>query len=282
MKIITSITEMHNYIKKLKKRGVKMGFVPTMGYFHEGHLSLVKKANEENQKVVVSIFVNPIQFGPAEDFSRYPRDIKRDLKMLKELKCVDCVFMPDEKEMYKEGFATYVELENNMPKVLCGISRPAHFKGVTTVVAKLLNIVQPDKLYLGQKDMQQAVILRKMIEDLNYNTEVVICPIVREKDGLAMSSRNTYLSPEERELAPVLYKSLKMAESMVELGEKDAEKIKEEVKRKLNEANVKIDYVEIVDADTLEKKYKLEGKILIAAAIYIGKTRLIDNTVINI
>ncbi len=282
MKIITDIKEMHDYIKKIKKRGSSTGFVPTMGYLHEGHLSLVRRAGEENKKVIVSIFVNPIQFGPAEDFDKYPRDTKRDLKMLKELKCVDCVFMPEAKDMYKEDFATYVELKNNMTKVLCGVSRPGHFTGVTTVVAKLLNIVKPDKLYLGQKDMQQAVILKKMIEDLNYDTEVVICPIVREKDGLAMSSRNTYLSPEERELATVLHKSLQIAESMIELGEKDIEKIKNEVKRKLSESNIKIDYVEIVDADTLQKKETLQGKILIAAAIYIGKTRLIDNKIINI
>lgn len=281
MKIITDIKAMHEYIRKIKKRGISIGFVPTMGYFHEGHMSLMKKSAEENKKTIVSIFVNPIQFGPNEDFKKYPRDIKRDLKMLKELKCIDCVFIPEETQMYKEKFATYVELENNMPKVLCGISRPSHFKGVTTVVAKLLNIIKPDRLYLGQKDMQQAVILKKMVEDLNYDTEVIICPIVREKDGLAMSSRNTYLSPEERELAPVLYKSLQIAESMVELGEKDVEKIKNEMRRKLNEAGVKIDYVEIVDVNTLEKKEKIEGKILIAAAIYIGKTRLIDNIIIN-
>ena len=282
MKIIKEIKEMHNYIKKLKRRGYSIGFVPTMGFLHDGHLSLMKKASEENKKVIVSIFVNPLQFAPNEDFAQYPRDLNRDLKMIKGLKCVSCVFIPEKDEMYGSDFATSVELTNLMPKVLCGVTRPSHFKGVTTVVAKLLNIVKPDKLYLGQKDMQQAVILRKMINDLSYDTEVVICPIVREKDGLAMSSRNTYLSPEEREKAPVLYKSLQFAESMIELGERSSEIIIGEIKRKLKEAGVEIDYIEIVDADTLEKKEKIEGKVLIAGAIYIGKVRLIDNIIVNV
>ena len=230
----------------------------------------------------MSIFVNPLQFGPNEDFNKYPRNTKKDIKLLRTTKKVNCVFMPEADEMYSSDFATFVQLENQMPKVLCGITRPTHFKGVTTVVCKLLNIVKPDKLYLGQKDMQQAVILKKMIMDLNYKTEVVICPIVREKDGLAMSSRNSYLTPDERNIAPILRKSLQLGESMIELGERDSQTIIKEITRKIKETNAQIDYVEIVDPDTLLKKERIAGRILIAAAIYIGSTRLIDNTLIEL
>jgi len=281
MKVINNIPEMHEYIAKLKKRHT-IGFVPTMGALHEGHISLVSAAAKENDRVIVSIYVNPAQFAAGEDLEKYPRPIKKDMKMLKATKSVDCLFTPDNSMMYPEGYATYVELENDMPKCLCGISRPTHFKGVTTVVSKFLNIIRPDRIYMGQKDAQQAMIITKMAKDLNFSTAVVTCPIFREKDGLAMSSRNAYLTPEERNLAPALYKSLQMAESMVELGERKCEIIKKEMKRKLKEENVVIDYVEIVENGTLKPMDTLAGKALIAAAIFIGKTRLIDNTIIDI
>lgn len=269
------------YANKLKKRGHTSGFVPTMGALHEGHLSLVEAAAAGNEKVIVSIFVNPTQFLPGEDFEKYPRPVKKDLKMLKDTKKVDCVFMPERASMYPEDAATFVTLENDMTKILCGASRPGHFKGVTTIVAELLNIVKPDNLYLGQKDAQQALILKKMMKDLHYDTQVVLCPIVREKDGLALSSRNMYLTPQERDTAPVLYKSLQMAESMVELGERSAETVKKEIKRKIKDAGVEIDYVETVDPATLTPVDKITGEVLIAAAIFVGKTRLIDNTIIK-
>lgn len=287
MKIITSITEMHSYIDALKHRGnkknpVKIGFVPTMGYLHAGHISLVAAAGRDNKKVVVSIFVNPTQFGPNEDFEAYPRDTKRDIKMLRETKQVDCVFMPEAKEMYPEGYSTYVEVGGSVTDGLDSASRPGHFRGVATVVAKLLNIVKPDRVYLGQKDAQQVTVLKKMAREMSYNTELVICPIVREKDGLAMSSRNAYLNPEERNTAPALRKALQIAESMIELGERDVNVIIKEVKRKLAEEKVKIDYVELVDLQTLEPTKEISGTVLLAAAIFVGKTRLIDNSIIEI
>jgi pantoate--beta-alanine ligase len=285
LKIIRNINEMQKYSDSIRRAARKtphvIGFVPTMGYLHEGHLSLVKAAAKESTKVVVSIFVNPAQFGPNEDFSKYPRDEERDLSLLEEIKEVDCVFIPSADEMYPEGYATYLNVENEMTKVLCGLSRPGHFKGVTTVVAKLINAVKPDKMFLGHKDMQQVIILTKMMKDMNYDTGVVICPTAREKDGLALSSRNSYLSPEERNTAPALYKSLQMAESMAELGERDAAVIVREIKRKLKEEKVEIDYVEVVNPYTLEKTDRISGEALIAAAIYVGKTRLIDNTIIR-
>ncbi|MCE5301124.1 MAG: pantoate--beta-alanine ligase [Spirochaetia bacterium] len=281
MKVITKINEMQTYINKMKKRHT-IGFVPTMGALHQGHMSLVAAAAGENSRVVVSIFVNPTQFAAGEDLEKYPRPIKKDLKMMKDSKLVACVFKPEAADMYPEGFASYVALENDMPQVLCGVTRPSHFKGVTTVIAKLLNIIKPDRLYLGQKDAQQAFILEKMMKDLNYETVAVICPTVREKDGLAMSSRNSYLTPEQRNTAPVLYTSLQMAESMIELGERNPETVKKEVRRKLKESQAEIDYVEIIEAGTLKRCEKLCGRVLIAAAICIGKTRLIDNIIMDI
>jgi pantoate--beta-alanine ligase len=282
MKVIGSIQEMHEYVNKLKRRKHTIGFAPTMGALHEGHLSLMAAAKQANEKVIASIFVNPTQFAAGEDFEKYPRDVKKDLKLLKNTKNVDCVFTPGAKDMYPEAYASYVTLENDMTKVLCGVTRPGHFKGVTTIVAMLLNIVKPDRLYLGQKDLQQAMILKKMIADLKYPVETVVCPIWREKDGLAMSSRNMYLNPDERNSAPALYKSLQMAESMVELGERDSQVVVREIKRKLKEANVEIDYVEVVDPELLVKKDRISSRSAIAAAVYIGKTRLIDNTIINL
>jgi pantoate--beta-alanine ligase len=274
---------MLNYIDKIKRNKKNViGFIPTMGALHDGHLSLVSSSTNDCNKVIVSIFINPIQFGQNEDFGKYPRDIKKDLKLLKETKRVNCVFTPQTDEMYPSDYATFINLENEMPKVLCGISRPTHFKGVTTIIGKLLNIVKPDKLYLGQKDMQQAIILKKMITDLNYKTDVIICPTIREKDGLAMSSRNIYLTPDERNIAPILRKSLQIGESMIELGERDSQTIIKEIKRKIKETNAEIDYVEIVDPNTLLKKDRVSDRVLIVAAIYIGNTRLIDNTIVEV
>ncbi len=283
MKIINKISDMHNYTDKIKRNKKNViGFIPTMGALHAGHLSLISASVNACNKVIVSIFINPLQFGQNEDLGKYPRDIKKDLKLLNGTKKVNCVFVPEADEMYPPDYATFINLENEMPKVLCGISRPTHFKGVTTVICKLLNIIKPDKLYLGQKDIQQAIILKKMITDLNYKTDVIICPIIREKDGLAMSSRNIYLTPDERNIAPVLRKSLQIGESMIKLGERDSQKIVKEIKRKIKETNSEIDYVEIVDPHTLLRKERVSDDVLIAAAIYIGKTRLIDNIIVEV
>jgi pantoate--beta-alanine ligase len=281
MKIISNIDEMRSYTAKLVKRGHSIGFVPTMGALHLGHISLVDAAAADS-KVIVSIFVNQTQFAPNEDFNAYPRPIKKDIKLLRSTKKVDCLFAPDADEMYPDGFASYVALENSMTTCLCGVTRPTHFKGVTTVIAKFLNIVNPDRIYLGQKDAQQAMIIIKMMKDLNYRTQAVICPIVREKDGLALSSRNAYLTPEQRSSAPIIFKSLQMVESMVELGERNAETIKKEIRRKIKEENLEIDYVEAVSAADLKQAEQLSGKVLIAAAVFVGKTRLIDNIIIDI
>ncbi|MEI7641027.1 MAG: pantoate--beta-alanine ligase [bacterium] len=282
MKILKTIAEMNEYVRKNKKRGHSLGFVPTMGCLHDGHLSLVNAAKEECAKVVVSIFVNPIQFGANEDFDKYPRVYKKDIRQLKGTKKVDCLFMPEKDELLPEGFAAAVTVDNELQSVLCGQSRPGHFKGVTTIVAKLLNIVRPEKLFLGQKDFQQTVILKKMIKDLDFDTQVKVCATVREKDGLAMSSRNIYLSPEERETAAVMYKALQMAESMIELGEHEVEKVVNEIKRKLKEANVKIDYIDILRAENLAEVSRITDEVVIAAAIIVGKTRLIDNVVVPV
>jgi pantoate--beta-alanine ligase len=282
MKIISNIDEMRLYAARLVKRGHSIGFVPTMGALHAGHISLVDAAAAADAKVIVSVFVNQVQFAPNEDFNAYPRPIKKDIKLLRSTKKVDCLFTPEAAEMYPEGYASHVALENSMTACLCGVTRPAHFKGVTTVIAKFLNIVNPDRIYLGQKDAQQAMIIIKMMRDLNYRTQAVICPIVREKDGLALSSRNAYLTPEQRNSAPVIFKSLQMVESMVELGERNAETIKKEIRRKIKEENLEIDYVEAVSAADLKPAEQLSGKVLIAAAVFVGKTRLIDNIIIDI
>ncbi|HDQ25691.1 MAG TPA: pantoate--beta-alanine ligase [bacterium] len=285
MKHIIKAAEMREFALKMRRaRGKQpktIGFVPTMGALHEGHMSLIEAAKRENNRVIVSIFVNPAQFAANEDLNEYPRNLKADIKKLKQAKAVTCLFTPGEAEMYPEGYASYVRVENEMTKVLCGASRPEHFKGVTTIVAKLLNIINPDRMYLGQKDLQQAVILKKMAKELNYQAEVKICPTVRGKDGLALSSRNGYLTPEQRNSAPALYKALKVAESMVELGERDAQSVIKEIRRKLKEENVEAEYVEAVDPGTMLKKEKISGKTAILAAVFVGKTRLIDNTIID-
>jgi pantoate--beta-alanine ligase len=279
MNIIKSIVEMNLWIQQKHRLDKTIGFVPTMGYFHEGHLNLMRAARKQCDLVVVSIYVNPTQFGPNEDFNKYPRDLDRDCNLAEGVG-VDTVFVPSDKEMYPEGYKTYVQIELISDK-LCGKSRSGHFRGVATIVTKFLNIVQPDILYLGQKDAQQAILLRKMVNDLNINTKVVIVSTTRELDGLAMSSRNKFLSPEERQQATVLNQSLHLAESMISSGEKDSEKIintMQELIRK--KPSVKIDYIAIVDPEILEDVQIIDKQILIALAVFIGKTRLIDNILI--
>jgi len=276
MDIIYSIKDLKEEIKKWKNEGLSVGLVPTMGYLHEGHASLIKRASKENDKVVVSIFVNPIQFGPNEDFERYPRDINRDSKVVEECGG-NIIFNPSPSEMYKENFSTYVDVEG-LTEGLCGAKRPGHFRGVCTVVTKLFNIVQPDKAYFGEKDAQQLAVIKRMVRDLDMPIEIVSCPIIREEDGLAKSSRNSYLSPEERKAALILYKSLESAKTALNEGERDALKIKDIIIDKLNsEPMAKIDYVEVVDSLSLKPVSYIKSDVLVAIAVFIGKTRLIDN-----
>lgn len=276
MQIIQSIEELRSIIKKWRKEGFSVGLVPTMGYLHEGHKSLIVKAVSENDRVVVSDFVNPTQFGVNEDLSSYPRDIDRDAAVCREAGA-SLIFHPEPEEMYFNDNCTFVDMDG-LTKGLCGKTRPTHFRGVCTVVSKLFHIVTPDRAYFGEKDAQQLAVIRRMVRDLNFGITIVGCPIVREPDGLAMSSRNTYLSKEEREAALILHKSLKIGEEMMKAGERETEVIKEAIVQHMEtEPLARIDYVEIVDAETLETVGKIERPVLIAAAVYIGTTRLIDN-----
>ena len=279
MKVVKTIKEVRENVKTWKKEGQTVGFVPTMGYLHEGHGSLIKKAREENDKVVVSIFVNPMQFGPTEDLESYPRDLEKDSKFCESLGA-DLIFNPEPEEMYKDCFSSYVDM-SVLTEELCGLSRPVHFRGVCTVVSKLFNIVNPDRAYFGQKDAQQLAIIKHMVQDLNFDIEVIGCPIVREEDGLAKSSRNTYLSSEERKAALILSKTVALGKELAKT-EKDANKVVEAMKKNIEtEPLAKIDYVEAVDALSMAPVEKLEGTCMLAMAVYIGKTRLIDNTLIN-
>ena len=280
MKVIEEIKQLRAVINQVRGLGSSIGFVPTMGYLHAGHLSLVKQAKADNDYVVVSIFVNPTQFGPNEDFAVYPRDIDRDSGLLAECG-VDLLFVPPASEIYPDGYNTYVETYG-ITETLCGASRPGHFRGVTTVVSKLFNIVQPDRAYFGQKDAQQYAVIRRKAADLNFPIEIISCPIVREPDGLALSSRNTYLSVDEREQALALYEALKLAESLVASGERDSAVIRKQLydtiaRRKL----ARIEYIELVDAASLRPVAAVSGDVLVALAVHFGKTRLIDNTVIR-
>ena len=278
MKIIRSIKAMQDFSKKAHKSGKIIGFVPTMGALHEGHLSLLRKSKKENDITVLSIFVNPTQFGPKEDFKKYPRPFKKDKRFAKK-ENIDIMFFPSAVEMYKNDFTTYVE-PGKLAKGLCGPFRPGHFRGVTTVVTKLLNAVLPDVMYLGQKDAQQAVILQRMAEDLNFPVSVKILPTVREKDGLAMSSRNIYLNPQDRKNATVIFKSLKEAQKLIR-KERSASQIKNFIRNRIQSVRPqKIDYVECVDVKTLDRLGRIKGKILLAVAVWFGKTRLIDNIVV--
>ena len=280
VKAIDSIQKMSTHIRIMKKEGKTIGFVPTMGYLHEGHLSLVRTAKKHTDVVVVSIFVNPAQFGPNEDYEKYPRALKRDEELAGGAGA-DIIFYPSVKDIYPQGYSTYVDVEG-LTENLCGVSRPGHFRGVTTIVAKLFGIVKPDIAYFGQKDAQQAVVIKKMAEDLNMGIDVKVLPTIREKDGLAMSSRNAYLSKSERIDALVLYQALKKSQELIETGENDAKKISSMINEMVSaKPNAKIDYISIVDAKTLKDASVISGEVLIALAVFIGKTRLIDNIIID-
>jgi len=276
MIIAEKIDEVKEHVRNWKKEGYSIGLVPTMGYLHEGHASLIKKAVAENDKVIVSDFVNPIQFGVNEDLSTYPRDFEADCKLCDELGA-NLIFHPEPAEMYGDSFYSYTGV-NTLSKGLCGKSRPTHFNGVCTVVTKLFNITEADRAYFGQKDFQQLAIVRKMVADLNYNIEIVGCPIIRENDGLAKSSRNTYLNSEERKAALILHQALAKGEDLIRAGEKNAAKIISTIRNIIeSEPLAKIDYVELVDSEKLQPITSIDRPILAAVAVYIGKTRLIDN-----
>ncbi|MFA5339217.1 MAG: pantoate--beta-alanine ligase [Candidatus Omnitrophota bacterium] len=275
MKIIRSINKLNKELKRDRQKGRSVGFVPTMGFLHEGHLSLIRRARKENKTVVVSIFVNPAQFGPNEDYEEYPRDLRKDAALCKK-EGVDHIFYPAVKAMYPKGYSTYVNVEG-LTENLCGKFRPSHFRGVATIVAKLFNIVRPDTAYFGQKDAQQAIVIKQMAEDLNMGIRIKIMPTVREKDGLAMSSRNAYLSPDGRRVSPTVYRALQLAGDLIKSGSRDAAKIKSEIRKILSVAADKIDYISIVDPESLKEVKKIKGKVLVAVAVRIGGTRLIDN-----
>jgi len=280
MKIIKSIKKMQQLANNVRKHDKTIGFVPTMGCLHEGHLSLVKQAKLDTDITVMSVFVNPAQFGPKEDFKKYPRNFKKDCYLAKK-SGVDVVFYPSENLMYPKGFQTYIEVVN-LSKYLCGKSRPGHFKGVATVVTKLFNIVKPDIAYFGQKDAQQARIIRQMASDLNMDLKIKTMPIVRERNGLAMSSRNAYLSPTQRKDALVLKNALQKAKDMINSDEIDVGKIKKQICHIINSVpSLKIDYVSVVNADTLEDIEIIKGRVLMALAVKIGSTRLIDNVIVK-
>lgn len=281
MIIATTIAQVRAQVAAWKKEGLTVGLVPTMGYLHEGHASLVDEAVRQCDRVVASDFVNPTQFGPNEDLEAYPRDFDRDCAMLEEHGCA-MVFHPAVEEMYAPGAATYVEILSDMPKQLCGKTRPIHFRGVCTVVSKLFNIVTPDKAFFGQKDAQQLAIIRQMVRDLSYGIEIVGCPIVREADGLAKSSRNTYLSEAERQAALVLSEAVFLGQKMVAEGETDANKIVAAMTEHIQaQPLAKIDYVSAVDGVTMDPVDRIAGTVLVAMAVYIGKTRLIDNFIVE-
>ncbi len=284
MIIATTAAEVRAQVKEWKAQGLTVGLVPTMGYLHEGHASLVDKAVSLCDRVVASDFVNPTQFGPNEDLESYPRDFGRDCALLEAHGCA-MVFYPSVDEMYPDGNGktdTYVEILDEMPKQLCGKTRPIHFRGVCTVVAKLFNIVTPDKAFFGQKDAQQLAIIRRMVRDMSYGIEIVGCPIVREADGLAKSSRNTYLSPQERQAALCLSKAVFLGQELVAKGETDAGKVVSAMTRLISEEPLaRIDYVTAVNGINMQPVEKIEGPVLVAMAVYIGKTRLIDNFIVE-
>ncbi|MBR5774424.1 MAG: pantoate--beta-alanine ligase [Clostridia bacterium] len=281
MKLVHTIIEVRTQVKEWRKQGLSVGFVPTMGYLHEGHKSLIERAVKENDKVVVSVFVNPMQFGPTEDLASYPRDIERDCALCQDAGA-ELVFNPEPSEMYAPDFCTFADM-TGLTDVLCGKSRPVHFRGVCTVVSKLFNIVAPDRAYFGEKDAQQLAVIRRMVRDLNFDIEIVGCPIIREDDGLAKSSRNTYLSAEERRAALILSRSLELGKKALENGERSADKIREIITQSIStEPLSRIDYIEVSDLYTLERQDTITSDILVAIAVYIGKTRLIDNFTFNV
>lgn len=280
--LIEKIDGIRKIVKQWKKEDLTIGYVPTMGALHEGHESLIKKAIQENDKVVVSVFVNPTQFGPNEDFDSYPRDIEKDLKLCKNAN-VDIVFHPEPEEMYYKNQTTSVHVAH-LTDVLCGAKRPGHFDGVCLVVSKFFNIVTPDKAYFGQKDAQQVAVLKRMVRDLNIDVKIVSCPIIREEDGLAKSSRNSYLSPDERRAALVLSRSLKTAKEKLDAGERNGKKLKEIITAQIiKEPLARIDYVEIMDSEDLTSiNDDIQKNVLVAIAVFIGSTRLIDNFIYEV
>ncbi|MBC8061906.1 MAG: pantoate--beta-alanine ligase [Clostridiaceae bacterium] len=281
MKTVQGIKEVRKQVEKWRRKGLTIGMVPTMGFLHDGHESLINKARKENDKVIVSIFVNPTQFGPTEDFAAYPRDLKKDEKLCKRAGA-DLIFNPEASEIYIDDASTTVNVLG-LSEGLCGGKRPVHFGGVCLVVSKLFNIATPDKAYFGEKDAQQLAVIKRMVRDLNFNVEIIGCPIIRELDGLAKSSRNTYLSIEERKAALILNKSLKLAKKAINKGENNSQKIFEIITNKIEtETLSKIDYIEIVDSNTLKPIETLSSSSLIAIAVYIGKTRLIDNFTVEV
>jgi pantoate--beta-alanine ligase len=281
MEVIQRIPQMKEVSRKARSEGKVIGLVPTMGFLHEGHLTLVREARKMADIVVVSIFVNPAQFAPTEDLDRYPRDVTRDAELLTSEK-TDYIFLPKSEEMYPENYHTYVKVRDLSAK-MCGVSRPDHFEGVTTVVLKLFHIVDPHFAYFGQKDAQQLIIIRKMVSDLNLDVEIVRLPIVREKDGLAMSSRNTYLSAEERKAATILYRALQHAQNRIDEGERKSKVLIKEMRERIeSEPLARIDYVSITDMVELKELKTLKGKCLIAVAAYFGSTRLIDNIIVDV
>lgn len=276
MQIVKTIEEVRTIVRAWREAGLSVGLVPTMGFLHEGHQSLIARSVADNDRTVVSVFVNPIQFGPTEDLEAYPRDIERD-KALVEATGGDLIFNPEPEEMYPPHFTTFVDTTETT-ELLCGARRAGHFRGVCTVVSKLFNIVSPDRAYFGQKDAQQLATVRRFVRDLNFNIEIVACPIVREEDGLAKSSRNTYLSTEERKAALVLSRSLRQAQAAVENGERRAKVVVDIIADCLKqEPLARVDYIEVVDLDNVQRVEKIEENTLVAIAVYIGKTRLIDN-----
>lgn len=268
---------MKRWCREAKLKGRSIGFVPTMGALHQGHLSLIRGARRNCDLVVVSIFVNPLQFGPGEDFNHYPRDLSRDLNLC-EREGVDFVFTPSQSQMYWEGFSTWVEVGGRLTQVLEGASRPGHFRGVTTVLAKLFNIIHPDRSYFGEKDYQQALVVKKMVKELNFNTQIVLMPTIREKDGLACSSRNSYLNFKERKAARILYQSLIRAKKEIQNGEDDVSCILSLVEKTIREEPLaQIDYIALVNPENLEPVERIEGEVLLALAVRVGGVRLIDN-----
>jgi pantoate--beta-alanine ligase len=281
MRTIETISDMKAIIRTQKEKGNSIGFVPTMGYLHEGHMSLVKASVQDNDFTILSIYVNPTQFGVNEDLAKYPRSLERDYAMAQEAG-VDIVFIPSDGEVYPNGYNTFVNVEG-LAEIMCGLSRPAHFKGVTTIVTKLFNIIEPNHAYFGQKDAQQAIIIKKIVKDLNMNLKIEVCPIVREKDGLAMSSRNVYLNSEERKAALSLSKSLFETEKNIKAGERSKQKIIELIRKRIKRESIaNIDYIEIKNGDTLEDIEDICGRVLIALAVKFGTTRLIDNILLEV
>ena len=281
MQVVKTVKEVRDIVSGWKREGLSVGLVPTMGYLHEGHRSLIEKSVSENDRTVVSVFVNPIQFGPSEDLASYPRDLQRDMDVVGSAGG-DLIFHPDPSEMYPGHFTSFIDTSETT-ELLCGAVRPGHFRGVCTVVGKLFNIVMPERAYFGQKDAQQLATIRRFVRDLNFNVQIVACPIVRESDGLAKSSRNTYLSADERQAALVLSQSLQKGKALIDAGERDAAAVKEAIRAHLlTQPLARIDYVEVVDNENIRRVERISGSTLVAIAVYIGKTRLIDNFIAEV